>query len=350
MPISEFSLIARYFTRPVSPSSGVALGIGDDAALVSVPPDQHLAIAIDTLVAGVHFPVQASPGDIAYKALAVNLSDLAAMGATPCWLTLALTLPAADPHWLEAFAQGLFALSEAHGLSLIGGDTTRGPLCVTVQVAGLVPVGEALTRRGARPGDGIYITGTLGDAALALAQLQARTRWPEQTAGAGFDPDSDAAALRARLHRPLARVQAGRALRGQAHAAIDLSDGLLADLGHILTASGVGASLDVDALPRSAAFRRWEQAQVLPAPETLARTADTADAGPPLPLELLLSGGDDYELCLCLPPQVQTRLATCATGVALTRVGIIEASSGLRLHHADGRVCTLPGHRGYTHF
>lgn len=348
MPISEFSLIARYFTRPVSPSSGVALGIGDDAALVSVPPDQHLAIAIDTLVAGVHFAVQTPPGDIAYKALAVNLSDLAAMGATPCWLTLALTLPSADPAWLEAFAQGLFALSEAQGLTLIGGDTTRGPLCVTVQVAGLVPVGEALTRRGACPGDGIYITGTLGDAALALAQLQARTRWPDPTADADSDAGSDEAALRARLHRPVARVQAGRALRGRAHAAIDISDGLLADLGHILTASGVGASLDVDALPRSAAFRRWERAQVLPAPEIPADTVGPADTC--LPLELLLSGGDDYELCLCLPPEAQTRLAQCDTGVALTRIGVIEAGSGLHLHHADGRACPLPGHRGYTHF
>ncbi len=352
MALTEFSLIARYFTRSAAsgPDSGVVLGIGDDAALLAVRGDRQLAVAIDTLVEGVHFPADAAPGDIAHKALAVNLSDLAAMGAEPRWFTLALTLPAAEPDWLEAFAHGLFVLADEYGIVLIGGDTTRGPLCVTVQVAGEVPTGEAMTRHGAMPGDGIYITGTLGDAALGLALLQQRTRL------SGPARAGDEAALLTRLHRPIPRVQAGLALRGLAHAAIDVSDGLVADLGHILAASGTGATVDVDALPRSPAFRRWEQTR--PATTAEANEADEADeANEPgavptqaEPLALLLGGGDDYELCLCLPAEAAARLDALEPGVALTRIGTVEAQAGLRLQHADGQLCALPVRSGYAHF
>lgn len=329
MSVSEFTLIERYFTRPLPASGEVVLGIGDDAALVNPPAGQQLAIAIDTLVEGVHFPAHTAPGDIAYKALAVNLSDLAAMGALPRWFTLALTLPASEPAWLEAFAGGLFALAEAEGLALIGGDTTRGPLCVTVQVAGAVPVAGAMRRRGAQAGDGIYVSGTLGDAALALGLVQGRTRLPTTSLA------QDTSVLMSRLQRPVPRIQAGQALRDIAHAAIDLSDGLLADLGHILSASGVGADVDCDAIPRSAAFSRWERAQA-------------ASVG--LAQSLLLAGGDDYELCLCLPPEAEALLAERDTGVSLHRIGTVEAVPGLRVHHADGRACVLPEGGGYTHF
>lgn len=344
MALTEFSLIARYFSRTTTPDSGVVQGIGDDAALLAVRGDRQLAVAIDTLVEGVHFPADAAPGDIAHKALAVNLSDLAAMGAEPRWFTLALTLSAAEPDWLEAFAHGLFVLADEYGIVLVGGDTTRGPLCVTVQVAGEVPPGEAMTRHGAMPGDGIYVTGTLGDAALGLALLQQHTRLsaPKRV--------RDEAALLARLHRPVPRVQAGLVLRSLAHAAIDVSDGLAADLGHILAASGVGATVDVDALPRSPAFRRWEQTR--PAVPAKADAANGPGAVPTQaePLALLLGGGDDYELCLCLPAEAVAQLDALEPGVALTRIGTVEAQAGLRLQHADGRSCAVPVRSGYAHF
>ena len=240
MALSEFDIIRYFFDRPQAADgrSDVLLGIGDDAAVVTVPDDHDLVLCMDTLVAGVHFPEDTSPGAIGHKALAVNLSDLAAMGAEPAWFTLSVTLPHADADWLAAFAQGMFRLADHYRVQLVGGDVTRGPLSVTVQAHGLVPRGRALRRSGAAVGDRIYVTGTLGDAGLALHQ------------GAEQAP-----ALRQRLDYPSPRVEAGLALRGLASAAIDISDGLLADLGHLLEDGRQGAMLEVDDLPRSAGFR-----------------------------------------------------------------------------------------------
>jgi thiamine-monophosphate kinase len=317
MPDSEFTLIEQYFQRPLPGRADVVLGIGDDAALLRVPEGQELVVTVDTLVAGVHFPPDTAPESIGHKALAVNLSDLAAMGATPAWATLALTLPAADHDWLRAFAEGFFTLADAHAVRLVGGDTTRGPLSLTVQAMGWVPRGQALRRAGARAGDAILVSGTLGDAALALRQL----------------PTADPV-LRARLERPQPRLAAGQALRDLASSAIDLSDGLLADLGHVATASGVAAELWVDALPRSARFR-----------------ASLGGAEQPAWYALPLAGGDDYELCFTLPP---TRLEAMRERMArldlpVTQVGWIRAGQGITCHHEDGRDYR-PAAAGYDHF
>lgn len=235
----EFALIER-IRRRVAARDDVPLGIGDDAALLAVPPGHWLAVATDTLNDGVHFPADSHAADIGWKSLAVNLSDLAAMAAVPAWASLSLSLPRADDDWLEAFLDGFLALADAHGVALVGGDTTRGPLSVCVTVHGLVAAGQGLRRAGARVGDDVWVSGTLGDAAGALAQWRA---------GGAADP-----ALRVRLDRPTPRVALGRALQTIAHAAIDVSDGLLADLGHVCTASGVGAELELDALPASPAL------------------------------------------------------------------------------------------------
>ncbi|MCW9059302.1 MAG: thiamine-phosphate kinase [Gammaproteobacteria bacterium] len=316
MPESEFSIIDHYFHRSGAERPDVTLGIGDDAALLRVPDGQELVVTVDTLVAGVHFPVDTPPAAIGHKALAVNLSDLAAMGATPAWVTLALTLPTADTDWLAAFAEGLFALAAAHGVQLVGGDTTHGPLSITVQAMGLVPAGRALRRAGAREGDAILVTGYLGDAALALKRGAAAV-----------------SALRARLDMPHPRVAAGEALRELASSAIDLSDGLLADLGHIVRASAVGAELWVDALPRSDAFRQ------------------TVEREQPDWHGLPLTGGDDYELCVTLAPErIETARARLAElGLPLTEVGRIRAGQGIHCRHEDGRE-HQPTSKGYEHF
>jgi len=312
--VDEFALIRQHFAGLTQACEGVVLGIGDDAALLAVPMGHELVVSTDTLVAGRHFPVNTAPFDVGWKALAVNLSDLAAMGATPRWFTLALTLPTPDAEWLSELARGLKALADAERVALVGGDTTRGPLALTLTVMGLVPSGQALRRDGARTGDVIAVTGTLGDAALALRQLD--------------QPGADTA-LRGRLDRPTPRCAAGQALRGLATAALDVSDGLAGDLNHILTASGVGAELVAEQLPRSAAF----QAQ---APQ---------DA-----LALQLHGGDDYELCVYLPPQhlAEARGRLAALGLPLTATGTITATPGLFLRQ-DGVVRPLPP-TGYKHF
>lgn len=321
MPISEFDIIARYFAAHPLPRHDVVLGIGDDAAVLQPPVGHDLVLAVDTLVSDVHFPADTRPEDIGYKALAVNLSDLAAMGAEPAWCTLALTMPDADEDWLAGFAQGLFVLADVHGVALVGGDTTRGPLSVSVQVAGFVPTGTAMRRAGAQPGDTIFVTGTLGDAALGLQVAQG-------TLDRGAD---DNAFLRQRLDRPLPRIGVGQALRTRAHAAIDISDGLAADLGHLLEAGGVGATIDVGRLPLSAPFRRY-----------LAQCSDAGAA-----LQPALGGGDDYELCVCLAAEEADALG--ALDVPLTRIGVIEARPGLRCVDAAGRALALPA-AGYRHF
>lgn len=320
MSIGEFQLIHRFFERTPD-SEHVSLGVGDDAALVSVPPGCELAVAIDTLVAGVHFPVDTAPGDIGHKALAVNLSDLAAMGAEPVWATLALTLPESDESWLRAFASGFFELADVHGVSLIGGDTTHGPLTVTVQVAGHVPVGAALRRRGAREADQIWVTGTLGDAALALKHELGRTVLAADTYQT----------LARRLHRPTPRLSVGRALRGVATAAIDISDGLCADLGHILTASHIGATIFTERLPLSDAVRGY--------------LADNAE------WQLPLAGGDDYELCFTAPSDKSDVIKNMAAKLAVrcTCIGHIEEHIGLRCVSIDGGTFE-PEAPGYDHF
>ncbi len=311
--MSEFDLIRTFF-RDIGPQrADVALGVGDDCALLNVPAGQHLAVSIDTLSAGVHFLPNCDPAAIGHKALAVGLSDLAAMGAQPAWSTLALTLPTADTAWIERFSAGFTALSNTHGIRLVGGDTTRGPLSVTVQAHGLIPAGAAIRRDGARPGDLIFVSGTLGDAALALRGL---------LAGESVDP-----MLRHRLDFPTPRVALGLALRGLATAMIDLSDGLAGDLDHILTASGVGAELALKQLPLSPLVA-----------EAVAKTGDWS---------LPLSCGDDYELCFCIPADRADDVQALMPDCPFRRVGRIQTERGLICRLPDGGVF-IGG--GYDHF
>jgi thiamine-monophosphate kinase len=316
MAISEFDLIARFFARHGARRDDVLLGIGDDAALLRVAADRVLVVAMDTLVAGRHFPESTSAGDIGFKALAVNLSDLAAMGASPAWATLSLTVPEVDERWMEDFAAGFFQLADRFGVDLVGGDTTRGPLSVTVQVHGLIEPDRALRRDRAQPGQKLFITGTLGDAAYALGQLSAAK------------PVGDD--LARRLNRPEPRVAFGAALAQFDCAAIDISDGLLADLGHILTASGCGASLWVDRLPKSAALASE--------PAELVRDCQ-------------LAGGDDYELCFSLHAGDVDRMRRCAAeqAVQVTEIGLIETVPGTRCLREDGSI-HVPQRRGFDHF
>jgi thiamine-monophosphate kinase len=312
----EFDLIARIRAR-ADARDDVVLGIGDDAALLQPPAGMLLAVAMDTLNAGVHFPDETPPAGIGWKALAVNLSDLAAMGAAPAWCTLSLSLPDGDAGFVDGFLDGFLALAKQHHLALVGGDTTRGPLSICVTVHGFVESGTALRRDGAQVGDGIWVSGTLGDAAGALAQ------WKP---GGRID-----AALRARLDRPTPRVALGRALRGVASSCIDVSDGLLADLGHVCAASGVGAMVDVDALPASEALR----------------AAFDADAR----RGLQAGGGDDYELCFTVPAEAQAAVphAAASAVVPVTRIGRIVAGQGIAPHAADGSAWSAPT-TGWRHF
>lgn len=304
MSLGEFELIARYFTRP---ARRAALGVGDDCALLAPSAGMQLATSCDMLVEGRHFVSTVAPERLGHKALAVNLSDLAACGATPLAFTLALAMPRADAAWLEGFARGLFALADAHGCELVGGDTTQGPLNICIGVFGEVPVGQALLRSGARAGDDLYVSGLLGDARLALEAF----RGTLELAGDAF------AAARVAMEQPQPRVALGVALRGVATSAIDVSDGLLGDLAHLLRRSGVGARLEVDALPRSATLAAQPRA---------------------VQLECLLAGGDDYELLFTAPPALAPRVrdAASAAGVAVTRIGRIEAGTSLRLVDAAG--------------
>ncbi len=309
MPISEFELIRRHFQDCGSGRADVLLGVGDDCALLEVPPGQALAVSLDTLVEGVHFRRGVDPESLGHKVLAVNLSDLAAMGAEPAWATLGLTLPAPDEAWLAGFSRGFCRLASAHGLRLVGGDVTRGPLSCTVEVHGFVPPGLALRRDAARPGDTVYVSGTLGDAGLALL-------------GAGAGPE----ALR-RLDRPEPRVTEGLALRGVARCAIDISDGLAADLGHVCEASGFAATVHLDRLPLSPAVAR--------------QVEGTRDWG------LVLASGDDYELCVAAPA-VQ-RAAIAKRLPSLTPIGEVSEGRGVRFVEPGGRVLE-PLRTGYDHF
>lgn len=318
--LSEFDLIARFFTRAPRSGGPVALGVGDDCALMAVAPGEVLAVSTDMLVESRHFFAGTDPEALGHKALAVNLSDLAAMGARPLGFTLALSLPAADADWLAAFAKGLLSLADAHGIELIGGDTTRGPLNLCITVMGSVPAAMALRRDRAAAGDDVWVSGTLGDARLALDAMLGRRSLPAA--------DLERAALR--LHRPEPRVALGLALRGIASAAIDVSDGLLGDLGHVLARSGVGAVVDADALPFGASLAQ-----------------QTAELG----REFALNGGDDYELCFTAPTGQRDAVlaASAAAGVAVTRIGRIEREPGLRVQDAGGRALAVAS-RSFDHF
>jgi thiamine-monophosphate kinase len=316
--MGEFDLIARFFKRPAQRQP---LGVGDDCALLAPAPGTQLAVSSDMLVEGRHFLPGADPRRLGHKCLAVNLSDLAACGARPLAFTLALALPEADEAWLAPFSEGLLALADAHGCELVGGDTTRGPLNLCLTVFGEVPTGQALLRSGARPGDDLYVSGTLGDARLALQAMRGEVTVPAPVL----------AAARERLDRPTPRVALGLALRGLATSAIDISDGLLGDLGHVLQASGVGATVDADAVANLLA-------------------AGTA-VGSDLRRAYTLAGGDDYELAFTAPPATResVRVAAAQADTRVTRIGQIEAAHGLRLVDAHGQ--PVPGHfASFDHF
>jgi len=317
--LTEFELIRRYFSRP-APSA--VLGVGDDCTLLRPALDMQLAVSTDMLVEGRHFLAGTDARRLGHKSLAVNLSDLAAMGADARWALLALALPAADETWVAAFAEGFYALAARHGVELVGGDTTRGPLCISVTVMGQVPPGLALQRDGARVGDDIWVSGTLGDAALGLAHLQGRVTLPEQAARHCVD----------KLETPQPRLELGGRLRGLASSTLDVSDGLVGDLGHILAASGVGAQLEFDRLPRS---------------QALSSCTDAA-----LVEQCLLSGGDDYEVLFTAAPAERGALDTLAgeLGLPLTRIGTIFAGQlPARVIRADGSEVVVL-HGGFDHF
>ena len=317
MPLGEFELIARYFTRP---ARRAVLGVGDDCAVLAPVPGTQWCVSSDMLVEGRHFLSTVSPQRLGHKALAVNLSDLAACGAEPLAFTLAMALPRADDTFLAGFAEGLWALADVHGIDLVGGDTTAGPLNICITVFGTVPAGQALLRSGACAGDELWVSGTLGDARAALECVRGTLALP----GDAFEQ------LRQAMERPQPRVALGMALRGVASSAIDISDGLLGDLGHLMKRSGVGARVDVDALPRSALLAALPSAvQQL----------------------CLLHGGDDYELLFTAAPASRdaVRAAARDAGVAVSRIGRIEAGSQLCV--LDGAGCVLDeSAAGFDHF
>jgi thiamine-monophosphate kinase len=319
--IGEFELIARYFSRPLPPGSSVELGIGDDCALLDGGPERQWAVTTDTLIEATHFLGAVDPEALGHKALAVNLSDLAACGAQPRCFLLALALPRADPDWLAAFARGLFALADRHGCALAGGDTTRAPhgVHITITALGEVPRGAALLRSGARAGDDLWVSGRLGDGALGLAARRG------EVAAAG---DLEAAVTR--YERPEPRVALGLQLRGIARAAIDVSDGLAGDLGHLLARSGVGATVDWAAVPRSAQLQRLE---------------------PEFQQRCVFEGGDDYELLFAADPAQAgaVRAAAAAAAVEVSRIGSLRAGPGLMVRLPDGREVDRAA-RAFDHF
>lgn len=316
--MTEFDLIRRYFNRP---APGALLGVGDDAALLQISEGHVLAVSTDMLVSGTHFLPDADPFLLGHKTLAVNLSDMAAMGALPRWATLAIALPDADEAWLEKFSAGFFALAQQYGVELVGGDTTRGPLNLCVTIMGEVPLGAALLRIGAQAEDEVWVSGRLGDAALALAHLQGRIVLPE----------NEYAACAPALHQPQPRVALGIALRGLASSAIDISDGLLADLGHILDASQVAAEIDFSLLPISSELRGHVH-------QSLGK-------------QCALSGGDDYELCFTAPAARYADILSVGARLELplTCIGKVVAGRGCIVHDAAGNPIILEA-GGYDHF
>lgn len=321
--MGEFELIRSFFQRPVRRSP---LGVGDDCALLAPSPGMQLAVSTDMLVEGRHFLADVNPQLLGHKALAVNLSDLAASGAKPLAFTLALSMPRADANWCQAFAEGLFALADQHECELIGGDTTQGPLNICITVFGEVPAGQALLRRGAQPGDDIWVSGSLGDARLALDALLRQHALPPAVLSQA----------RQRLEQPTPRVALGMALRGIANSCLDISDGLLGDLGHILEASGVGARIDANITRNLLQARRH--------PMMAALAISRIDA-------CTLAGGDDYELCFTAPSSAQAavRDAAAQAGVPVTCIGRIEAERGVRVMAPGGQQLPLR-FAGFDHF
>lgn len=310
--LSEFDLIAQYFTRPLRQDSCAALGVGDDCALLTPAPGMQLAISSDMLVEGRHFFPDTDPKKLGHKCLAVNLSDLAAMSAKPLAFTLAFSLPEARAEWLAPFSEGLFTLADQHACELIGGDTTKGPLNICITIFGEIPSGQALRRDAAQVGDDLWVSGTLGDARLALAAYRNEIALND----AVFDAASE------RMHTPTPRIALGLALRGIAHAAIDISDGLVGDLAHVLKRSNLGATLNVDALPAGAMLTQ--------------QPLDTRRL-------FMLAGGDDYELCFTAPQSKRAAVlaAAQAAATAVTRVGTIDTAPGVRLIDAHGKPLNL---------
>ena len=313
----EFDLIARHFTRP---AANAVLGVGDDCALLQVTNGMDLAVSTDTMVSGTHFFPDVDPEHLGHKALAVNLSDMAAMGAMPYWATLALTLPSVDHAWLGAFAKGFFDLAEEFNVSLVGGDTTRGPLSLNVTIMGEVPAGAALRRSGAKAGNDVWVSGHIGDAALAVAHRKGMLQLD----------DADVEEALMHLYEPIPRVKLGQSLRGLATAAIDISDGLLADLGHICRLSGVGATVDMANVPLSDVAKKYA----------------TSDAG----RTAIVAGGDDYELCFTAPANARESIADLVDvlNIPLTRIGQIKRGKGVSLQ-AEGKPVKVDG-LGYDHF
>lgn len=319
--LSEFDIIRDIFSSQTPPRDGVAVGIGDDAALLDIPAGQQLAASVDTFNPGVHFPEHTAPSDIGHKAMAAALSDLAAMGATPLGATLSLSLPFADKPWLADFARGFFSVARQFDTQLIGGDTTRGPLSISVGVFGTVPRAKAMRRAGARPGDSVYVTGALGAAAAALLALRGEIKTNRR----------QEAALAKQLNRPTPAVAAGLFIRDYARACIDISDGLAADLGHILRLSGVGARIHAADIPMHDAARECLE--------------------PAAALSAVLHGGDDYELCFTVATDKRDEMESAARkrGITLTRIGVIEPAAGLRLVGAGGAMRDIEP-SGYEHF
>lgn len=320
--MNEFELISHYFSKQVgSHRQDVVLGIGDDCAILEIPPGHQLLVSMDTLVNGVHFPSTSGAFDIGYKALAVNLSDLAAMGAIPAWITLALTLPKANKLWLNDFSKGLFELAQQYNVELIGGDTTRGPLSITIQAHGFVAKGCAIKRSDAKPGDLIYVTHQLGDAGLALKHIQQELRLTPEVLESVIT----------RLNRPHPRIKEGLLLRGLASAMIDLSDGLISDLGHILKQSKVGALIHANQIPLSEALRQ---------------SVSHKDA-----LKLALTAGDDYELCFCIPKDKKNQLEQLiqSENCVFNCIGEINNQEGLVIE-MDNHAIDLSSLKGYLHF
>jgi thiamine-monophosphate kinase len=318
--LNEFQLIRKYFAAQPVARDDVVLGIGDDAAVLAPPLGKQLVVTTDTLVEGVHFLPDCDPIALGHKALAVNLSDLAAMGAEPAWFLLNIVLPDTDEKWLSGFCEGLFSLASTHKVQLIGGNTARGPRSIAIEAHGFVPEGEAVRRGGAEPGDSIYVTGELGDAALALQHTLGKRRLAE----------ADFSAVRARSQRPLPRVREGMLLRRFASSAIDLSDGLVADLGHVLEASGAGALIVRDRVPLSDTYRKH-----------------IADVG----WDLALGGGEDYELCFTVPARHDAEFARWQPkfGCRVTCIGEIVSGPGLQILDAAGN-SYRPAVAGYRHF
>jgi thiamine-monophosphate kinase len=320
LPLSEFNLIREFFSNLTHNREDVVLGVGDDCALLTLPAGMELVVTSDTLVEGVHFQQGADPEALGHKSLAVNLSDLASMGAEPAWVTLALTLPQSDPDWLKPFSHGFSVLAAEHEVALVGGDTTRGPLSITVTAHGFVQPGTALRRSGAMVGDQVFVTGTLGDAALALHARQGE-----------YSSASDLTQLEQHLDRPQPRLAVGNYLVGVANSAIDISDGLIADLGHICEQSGVAANLSVEQIPVSLQVKEYLQ----------------QGGG----WDLVVAGGDDYELCFTLSPEKAGLLDELRQYLDcdITKVGDIVSGQGVSCIMGDGTVMDSSD-SGYQHF